>query len=139
MELNREVLTRIVSWSAKDNRPVSLGEVVGSRMPEQAARLNIDPYTEKEPFKRVGELDNDEMRKVVMEILSHTSDAVRMSMGRSSYSPEQIREAVRAESDLGRRIIDMNRSEIGMLEQLFETGKVTRLLDGTTPQRNKKS
>ncbi len=97
-------------------------------MPEQAARLGVEPYSGQDPVKRADELDDEEMRNVVAEVYSQDSGEGLIS-GDRSYSPEQILEEVRAGSEFGVRMLDMHRREMGLLEKLFETGKITHLVN----------
>lgn len=127
IDLNRRVLSRVASWSAKDNKPISLGELVASRMPQQAARLGIEPYTGEEPVKKVSELNEDELKQVISEFYTQVSGV--LAIGPRTYSAQEILEAIQSGTAIGTRMINAQKREMGLMEHMFESGKVVRIVD----------
>ncbi len=59
------VFLQIVSWSSSQDRPVRLLEYVASRVPEFGIKHGIGPKEAAEPVKKLSELSDDEIRKMV--------------------------------------------------------------------------
>jgi hypothetical protein len=126
MTLTRVALNQIVAWS-KETGPISLERFVATRLPEQAAKLGIEPVREGElPVKRVDEMDADELKETICAI--YEADLNNTYIRSDGVTSQQILDKIRrSTSSLFDRDVMSMRRNIGVMESLFEAGKVKEI------------
>ena len=112
-----------VSWSSSKSAPLSLRDYIASRLPELAQKLDFDPY-EDEVVKRVNELTEEEMFKVVYSRIENSSDDRSLLTGEGDFSRDDQLEQLMQKTDVGQRLLATGKQGIEFVESLAEKGKL---------------
>lgn len=130
IELPEEALNQTVGWLSNEQRPVSLREFVAAQAPARVqASLHVKPWeAPKGRIKRVTELDDDELRHMVLSVLEEAPPEVVLSIvGDGSYDAAALARAVRRGTPIGRQVIEATSRHIELVEGLVEAGKIKGL------------
>lgn len=123
-------LERTASWSSRDNKPVTLRELIASRFPAAAQKLGIQSLdTTAEQVKRVGELIEEELKEVACAQLTSGTERSNLWIEGQSYTPDELVKHVRAGTGVGHRIVTNRRRSMFVLEKLIEKGKLIGISD----------
>lgn len=132
IELPATALEQTVGWLSREQRPVPLREFIACRAPKRVMlALAVQPKDAPcEPIKRVTELNDDELRHVVVSVLRESpEDSVLAIVGDGRYNRETLVREVEAGTPLGQQLTAATARHIALLEGLIESGKVKGLTE----------
>jgi hypothetical protein len=141
LELTKEALHQIVSWSSKGETPITLGEYIAAVGPPPIAEQLKSSFAAPKPegAKRVLELSEDELEQVVCLRLRQGTPNLRVAvMGEGDYSIDDLIIEVKNRTSVGLRMMQATVRSIALVESLVDAGKL-HLTDGSGPTKSPKS
>src|SRR5690242_16584616 len=125
MEMRPQAFRQVVSWAPTERKPVILAELIASQSPSLAQELGLNIGEPVRPIKEVGQLSADELRCVVRARLEQNEGTTRLAvLGQGVFSIGDILEQIEAGTDLGHRVLEVEKQNITLLEGLVKLGKI---------------
>ena len=131
LRLSASALQQVVGWST-DDQPITLATYLAAQTPEvQGFQLSTLSEEQRQSVRRVEDLSDEELRKVVKLRLRQGSDGLKLAvLGQGELSVTELEKEIDAHSDVGQRLTAAERSNLILLQRLAEAGKI-RSLSGT--------
>lgn len=124
--LSLSVLDQYVSWSATDQKPVTLREYIAARSPQSVREaLRITSQENIVSIKRADELTDKELQKLTIErICQEKGDALLYIEG-VGYSKEARIKEVEQNTEVGSRLVRAAQMNAELIQKLIDAGKAS--------------
>jgi hypothetical protein len=135
LTLSESALEQVVGLSS-DDEPITLGQYLAVRAPEVAKRFRLsEPAPEqRQSVRAIEDLSDSEVKRVVKLRLRRGADGLKLAvLGQGVLSMEELEKEIDADTELGRRVVEAERSNLALLQRLAETGKLRSTIDTDSP------